>query len=241
MSYFNVSVSIVNPREAYVRDRLVNARGAGFYEKHILARRAYLWLTPVSFATHAIDTAIGVVSGAAAVISEAVVVARGDVIFADSIPATINKFAHYHLSSSKWLLAGPYTSLLKAINVTAVVNPKMHGIIAGYVISFLNQTAQNCTASNNPFTREVTSRLTYVLVAISALVTRAGDGVLGVIAAVFSLCTAGYFESANSYAYRGLGAASIINDLFCCAVKFIDPRNEDMEFFGRVGGSSFLI
>lgn len=217
MDYFNVSRTILNPINTSLRKNWVNSNQANAFEKQFLARGAYLGLAPLSFVTHVIDTVIGIGSGAGAIVT-------------GGTQEAVNVFASNHLCASKSLLAIPYIYLLKAINVTADVNPTGDGIVADFVIDSLKDIANDCLRSDNIFTRHVTSRLSYAVLAISALVARTVDGVIGVIAALFSFFTVGRYEFFNSLAMNGLGATGIINDLFCCTIRFINPGERDMRF-----------
>jgi hypothetical protein len=91
------------------------------------------------------------------------------------------------------------------------------------VINSLKALARSCYKSDNFLKRHVASRLTYALLAVSCLATRVADGAIGVAAAGLSVLTGGNFESLNNLAYRTLQAPGIINDLFYCTIKFINP------------------
>lgn len=97
------------------------------------------------------------------------------------------------------------------------------GFLSDLVINPLKDIARSCYNSDNFLKRHVASRLTYALLAVSCLVTRAVDGIIGIPAAGLSILTGGKFESLNNLAYRTLQAPGIINDLFYCTIKFINP------------------
>ena len=216
MSYI-VSKFVLDPIFLHVKSDWVNSHLAKVYEKQIFARVAFLAIAPLSFVTNATDTMIGVVSGV------------GSIITCGAHKAT-NVFASQHLHYSKRLLVTPYVCLLRAINPTVSHEEEKEGPAASFVIKLLKNIAKDCRESDYLLERHVASRLTYALLAISAVVARAADGVIGVIAAFFSFFTVGYFEWLNNSAIEGLTATGIINDLFCCAIKFINPWEEGVKF-----------
>lgn len=217
MDYHTVSRAVLTPIFSHVRDNWVNSDQANFCEKQILARGACLGLAPLSFVTHAIDTVIGVGSGTV-------------VLLTGGTHEDITIFASNHLRASKRLLASPYANLLLTLNPKASFGSGDEGFVANFVIHSLKEIAKDCRGSDNLLISHVASRLSYAVLAISSLVARAVDGVIGVIAALFSFLTVGKFEPLNDFAVKGLYAPGIINDLFCCAVRVINPWEGNMSF-----------
>src|SRR5580692_4024802 len=101
MSYVHLSRTIVDPLISSVQRNLVNSDHA--CDNQLSARGAFLGIMPLSFVVSAIDTAIGVVSGSAAIVT------------CGRHEAT-NTFASNHLRRSKRLLSHTYTCLLSAVN-----------------------------------------------------------------------------------------------------------------------------
>lgn len=220
MSYTNVTYASTKPAEHYVDSNWVQSDETTFLKKHVLARGAHILLTPSSFITCAVDTIIGLGAGLGAICT----LGKNKQTF---------KVACSHLSSSNKLFVRPYVNFLKTINPEAkfsgdaakqaMISGNGDGFLSDLVIDPLKNIARNCYNSDNFLKRHIASRLTYALLAVSCLVTRAVDGIIGIPAAGLSILTGGKFESLNNLAYRTLQAPGIINDLFYCTIKFINP------------------
>ncbi len=98
-----------------------------------------------------------------------------------------------------------------------------NGFITHFVTDALKNIARDCYRSENLLIQHVASRLTYAVLAISSLVTRAVDGVIGIPAAGLAILTFGKIESLNNLAYRSLQTPGIVEDLFYCTIKIINP------------------
>lgn len=224
MPYTNVTYATTKPAELYVYNNWIQSDETTFLKKHVLVRGAYFVLAPASFIASAIDTIIGLGAGIGAICT----LGKHQRTF---------EVAFEHLSSSNKLVVRPYANILQTINPEAkfsgnlacpgnkspMISGHGDGFISDMVISSLKNVAIACYRSNNFLKRHVASRLTYALLAVSCLVTRAVDGIIGILAAGLSILTVGKFESLNNLAYRTLKAPGIINDLFYCTIKFINP------------------
>lgn len=227
MSYTNVTYASTKPAEHYVASSWVQSDETTFLKKHVLARGAHLLLTPASFITSAVDTIIGLGAGIGAICT------------LGKHQSTV-KVAFNHLSGSNKLFVRPYVNFLQTINPEAkfsgdaanqpfglakqaMISGDGDGFLSDLVINPLKNIARSCYNSDNFLKRHVASRLTYALLAVACLVTRAVDGIIGIPAAGLSILTGGKFESLNNLAYRTLQAPGIINDLFYCTIKFINP------------------
>ncbi|MCC5832857.1 MAG: hypothetical protein JJU12_07440 [Chlamydiales bacterium] len=184
------------------------------HSKKFGIRGAYLSLVPVSAITSIVDTAIGACA-------------------AIPVLATAGKhekttdFAFQFLASSFTIVSKPYLNLLRTLNPTAEVNrhydENYPGICAPYFVSMSDEIGNNYCGSNNFFKRHVASRLTYAFFAISLVVTRLVEGIIGLIAGAFSLLTVGKVPLLNNTAYLGLSATGIIHELFFFTLKVINP------------------
>jgi hypothetical protein len=233
MSYINLTFFSVVPIEHSVIDNLVNTENLNCAKRHLLARGAYLALTPLSFVTNAIDAVVGIGAGVGAILT----VGKSDKIY---------RVALEHLQGAQQILALSFTNLLHTINPQArfsrpendpgqwvhgvcirrpraTIGVEGNGFISNFFISRLRKTGSSCYRYDGFLMRHIASRLTYALLAIACLITRTVDGIIGVLAAVLSLVTVGKFESLNNLAYRALQAPGIIHDLFYCTIKFINP------------------
>jgi hypothetical protein len=225
MTYFSLTYSLTEAADHYVNHNLVQSNETTFLKKQILARGARFVLTPASFISSALDTIIGLGAGIGAILTL-------------GTHASTFKVAINHLSNSKMLVALPYVNILLTINPEAKVaenstnkyKPPMiradkDGLISDIVINSLRNVARTCYNSDNFLKRHVATRLTYVLLAVSCLVTRVVDGIIGIPAAGLSILTGGKYESLNNLAYRTLQTPGIIYDLFYCTIKLINPWN----------------
>lgn len=202
-------------------------------KREVFARGAHLALVPISTVTSALDTIVGSLAG------------LGAIGTAGLHKPTVELYRR-NIDSSRKIAARPFVNFLKFINPAAKFSgdenfvlsdyfdgdedynkPKIsgdgNGFITNGVSKYMSKAAIEFSFSQNVFKRHVLSRLTYALMGIASLVTRAVDGAIGLVAAAFSIITAGKFESLNNLAYRGLQAPGIIGDLFSCAIKFINP------------------
>jgi hypothetical protein len=235
MTYVNINDSTTRHLEACVDQDLVYGADRSFVKKNIAARAAHLGLVPLSLVMNTLDTLVGIGSGI------------GVVLIGGAEPESL-KFALDHLDSSRKILVRPFSNLVKTINPEAIFsddyanlpyiyrfianncdpNPPFisgdgDGFVTDFIKSELRPLAIDCCNSDNFLERHVASRLTFALLAIACLVTRAVDGLICIPAAVASLLTAGKFVSLNNLAYRTLQAPGIIEDLFYCTIKCINP------------------
>jgi hypothetical protein len=220
MPYTNITNATVRPFRKYVEENWVQSDETTFLKKQVFARGAHLALVPASFITSAADAIIGL--GAAI----------GTVCTVGKHQPTY-KFAMTHLYNLDKLFVNPYVNFLRAVNPealfsagrksTAAINANGDGFLTGLMIDKLKDAARTYYNSDNFLKRHVASRLTYALLAVACLVTRAVDAVIGILAATFSILTFGKFESLNNMSYRALQFPGILTDLFYCTIKFINP------------------
>lgn len=225
MFYINITHTAIRPTERYIHNNWVNSKKTNFFKKHVLARVTHFTLVPASLIISALDAIIGLGAGMAAICT----LGKHEKIF---------HFASSHLRSSSEIIARPYINLLQTLNpkvdlssnISVFENPKYpiigagdNGFITHFISKFLENIASRCYNSENFVIRHVVSRLTYPLLAISCLVTRVVDGIIGIGVAPLSLLTGGKFESLNNLAYRALQVPGIIDDLFYCTIMCINP------------------
>jgi hypothetical protein len=228
MSYENLSIPLSNTPKGYIAAYWVHANNTNFFKKHIAARAGNLALTPWSFITNVADSIIGVGGGIACVVSA-------------GLHAPTVRFARNHLSRTGTIVAQPYVNFLHTLNPTAdfpidpppwvlnadkdrpLVSSEGNGLITHYVYGFLKGVAKDYRESENFFKKHIASRLTYALLLVSCVVTRVVDGIIGVIAAVFSCLFLGLVPPLNNLAYRGLQGTALIHDVFYCAMKILNP------------------
>lgn len=209
MSYINITCASTKPVEYYVDSNWVQSDETTFLKKHVLARGAYLLLTPASFITSALDTIIGLGAGIGAICT-----------LGKHKPTYV--FAGRHVFMSNFSCALPYQNFLQTINPEAKFGDT-RGFIVSSIVKPLTNIAASCQKSNNFLKRHIASRLTYALSAIACLVTRAVDGVISIPITALSILTVGKFQSINNLAYKTLKASGIVNDLFQLTMLFINP------------------
>ena len=234
MSYSCINVTDVTVRSAefYIRTNWIQSEDTNLLKKHVLARGAHLLLIPTSFITVAVDTIIGLGAGMKAIFT----LGKDEQTF---------RVAYKQLTSSNKLFAKPYCHFLLTINpeakfsgsaanqlfianqlglaTQATIHADGNGFLSNLMIDEIKKTTRACYNSDNLLKQHVASRLTFALLAVSCLVARAVDGIIGIPAAGLCILTGGKFESLNNLAYRTLQAPGIINDLFYCIIKFINP------------------
>lgn len=219
--------------ENSVYNNLNESENPSFLKKQIGGRFCYLALTPFSAITSIADTVIGIGAGI------------GTIATLGTNPKIFNTSISY-ISSSRYIIAKPYINILRTINPNAKffefdpdkqkssISPTDDGLLTGEVQRFLELKALDASTSNNFLKRHVISRLTYALLAISSIVTRYVDGIIGVSAAVLSIAFLGTVEPLNNLAYRGLQSTGIISDLFYCTAKFINPWATNQSNLGEI-------
>ena len=153
-------------------------------------------------------------------------------------------------SFSKMLLSVPFTRLFRVLNPWASIpntNQKITeggGLLSPTVRIALFDSAEHLSNSPNVFARHVGSRAVYLLSAGALSVTRAVDGIAGIILGALSFVTLGKIPSVNNWAFSALQAPGVINDLFRCAIRFIQSlgRRDNVlqeEFRTRRRGNTF--
>jgi hypothetical protein len=219
MPYTNITNASVRPARKFVEDNWVRSKETTFLKKQVFARGVHLVLVPASLITSAVDAIIGVGAGIGAICT------------AGKHTQTY-KFAMNHLCNLDRVFVNPYVNFLRAVNPEAqfstdknnvAISSMGDGFLSDLISVKLKNYARHCYNSDNFLKRHVASRLTYAVLAVACLVTRAVDSVIGILAAIFSVFTFGKFESLNNLSYRALQFPGIITDLFYCTLKFINP------------------
>lgn len=233
MHYINVTHETTHRAKKYIYETWASSTRPA--KKHILARSAHLILAPASLIPVAVDTIIGLGAAIGTLFT-----------FGKHVPTY--RITFNHLDSARKFLVYPYVNILRTINPEAIFSGNIEaasyqttrsthsssyqakmlswkgvGLIGGLVFAILKKSAGECYNSRYFLNRHVSSRLTYILLAVACVVTRVADGIIAVPAVGLSILTMGKFESLNNLAYRTLQFPSIINDLFYCTIKFINP------------------
>lgn len=186
-----------------------------FVKKHVKGRCARLILIPASFTTCALDTIYGLGVGIGAICT-------------GGKKAKLSTTAFNYLTNSNLMLSIPYSNLLRMINPKADVSPKAlshcDGVLSHTVNFSLKGLASKYYQSTNSFKHHVASRLTYALLAVTCIVARTVDGIIGVAAAILSIVTVGKFTRLNDLAWKTLQPTGIIEDLWFCTMHCINPN-----------------
>lgn len=121
-------------------------------------------------------------------------------------------------------LNGLYLLTLRAINPNVKVDST-----TSFLTSQLIDRANTCFAKldtqsqSSWITRHVTRRAAYALFGVAVLGSCLASGVMGGIAAIVSLCTAGAFPKLNSFAYQELRDTVKLGALIFAGIKVINP------------------
>jgi len=190
---------VMGPIHLYISQHLRNPK-ASCATREIASRVSFLALVPFSLIPSAADAIIGTGIGVVAVLSGGTL-------------CTTNDIHRRYIDSTNHLLSQPYICLLRTINPNVLVESPGRGYFTSKVQGFIAQAIRNCNESESTLVKHFVSRLTFALYGIASVVTRAVDGVLGVIAALFSFMTLGYFTELNRFAYRNLQVTGVIEDL----------------------------
>ncbi len=229
MQYINISLT--NRSNAFF-SKYINNNLSNSELKH---RGASFGFGCIKFVTSIADTIIGMGLGC------------GDIVTAGKIES-LHKLSVSQLDFSYKILSPSYRNFLKAINPKAhfsdevntydinfqkrnseinhkppMISCRGNGLLADSIALSLDNFANRSYQSDNLIKKYVISRLTYPVLALACLVTRLVDGIIGLLAATFSLLTLGKFTLLNNIAVRGLESTGIINDFFYCVIKTINP------------------
>jgi hypothetical protein len=202
--------------DTYICENWVDPEDTTFVKKHILARGAYLILTPASAITCALDTIVGLGYGFECICS------RGKSI-------RLYTYTSQYLPAANSLLSLPYLNFLRAFNPEAKVTKDAKiscegiGFITNFTAMPLRNLGRTCHSSSNVFKKHICSRIIYVLLVPTILITRVADGIISVPATFVSLVLLGKVHSMNNLSFRSLQSTGIIQDLFFCTVKFMNP------------------
>ncbi len=219
--YINLFYEVIQPADIYImRKWNYNTTFVDCLKKETLKRVYNLTITPFSTIIRVMDIIVGVFAGFVSIANSG----KKKAIF---------KLAMNHLDSSRKIVVSPYRYLLKTLNLSAeisylyksdwkkfYISAKGDGLITHNVSKFLEKKARSYYKSDRHFA----TRLTYALLALSSIITRVVDGIIGIIAAAFSFLTYGKVVTINNIAYRGLQAPGIVKDLFYCTIKIINPE-----------------
>ena len=208
----------------------------GFFNRHITTRVTNLVLAPLSLIPAAIDTLTGAVAGI-------------EVFLSLGRERKVVNFAARELHATNDFLSRQYEFLLRVINPRAHFAPRQRyacingnpavrssdiaaaisdiPAVGGIVGRFAIRTAH----ASNVFVRHVVSSVAFAATAITAIASRAVFAVLAVPALPLSVLTLGHFHQLNTFTSRGLSVAGVVNDIFMCAVKVMNPwaGDEDPE------------
>lgn len=215
MTYINTTKALVAPFRRHVKNNWVDSSETNFLKKEIFARGAYLILTPASFVTHCLDVILGVGLGIG-------------VLCSGRTKSPLYKTYNLHIKNSEKIISDLYVNFLRAINPTAdIVRRGEDGFLShAFIQGFVNHK-EKWAESKNFLKRHVATRLKYALMAVSCVISRLADGIIGLSAGSLSLLTAGTIPILNHIAYRGLQITGIIDDLLYCTVKCINPSAKD--------------
>ncbi|HAB99199.1 MAG TPA: hypothetical protein DCE71_05200 [Parachlamydiales bacterium] len=130
----------------------------------------------------------------------------------------------HHLFEVRKVVSLPYIHILLTLNPGAAVpSLSSEDLWGGGLLRDMRLAADQSSQEDNFFKRHIAARAQYGLYGISALALRSIQGVLGIIAAFFSLCTLGHSRFLNRVAYHGLEFPLVLRDIFYASTKCIHP------------------
>lgn len=212
MSYTNISSLAELPIDKLFR--FVQSRPKNFLNAHVLTRTAHLIVAPFEIVAAVADTIIGLGVGALSVAS-----------FGAS--PRLFEVASLHLGSARDLMQKPYLHLLRSINPKAhiTINQTVYGLAErAFIFTPLRNANQKCLDSDNLLMRQVGTRLTYALLALSTVVARVAEGILGSAMATLAILTVGYSKKLNTLACESLITAFYIQNMLFYSVKILNPK-----------------
>jgi hypothetical protein len=207
-----------------------------FFKRHVATRVTNLALVFLSLIPATIDTLTGAIAGI-------------EVFLSLGRERTVVNFAAREFHATNDFLSRQYEFLLRVLNPKAHFasrqqyacikdNPAVKDSDIAIAISdipavggLMGRIAIKAAHNNNVFVKHVVSRLAFATTAVAAVISRAAYAVLAVPAIPLSILTGGYFQKLNAFVSRGLSVAGVVNDIFMCAVKVMNPwaGNEDPE------------
>lgn len=203
-----------------IYEKYVDPSDSNWVKKNFLSRVSHLTSAPVFLSALTLKTLAGAAAGFAAIING---LNNPDLL----------KFASKNIQYSNRILNVPFAHLLKAVNPQAEIGKSTWGTVTSLMIPLKKTVGiftEQCQKSENPIVKHVASRLPYLLMPLVAIVVRLADGIIGVLAALFALLTAGLYPKLNQVAYTNLTAPGLISDLFHLTVLFIDPSKKLMKY-----------
>lgn len=211
MQSTNISSATAGRAAIYIQKNWVCSEQTSFFKREIVARGAFFALSPAALITSALDVILGLGAAIAATTTLGTI-------------ESVNHFALIHLASSNGLVAVPCQTFLCGLNPNAKLAVLSPGFISANIFQRGLSIAQKYSKSDMFFVRHVVSRITYGLLAISCLVARTVDGIIGVPTTVLSIAALGTCRQLNAVAFKALAAPGIILDLALCALCIINPH-----------------
>lgn len=128
--------------------------------------------------------------------------------------------ATHHLLHGGVAASAVYSCFLKSLNPEAEISQIS---LFGAPLYWINNQAFTFAKSPHLIKKHLFSRGAYAALAVSAVIIRIAEGVIGLIATIFSCLTLGIFPRLNLLASSGLRFPLLLRDLFLSATNFIHP------------------
>ncbi|MGD2169136.1 MAG: hypothetical protein PVI40_02710 [Chlamydiota bacterium] len=134
--------------------------------------------------------------------------------------------------NARGIIAHPYNCLLKTLNPNAKIpdlekdsSKTPSGIISELILKTKPfESAMHCFNSKSFFKRHIVLRLTVALLAVTTVIIRIADGVIGIGAASLSFLTFGKISTINNIAFRAFQAPIIIMEFTSLSLGIINPK-----------------
>jgi hypothetical protein len=179
------------------------------FRSEVLSRIISLLLIPGSAIANLADTVVAVF-------------AQAGVILTGGNNQRLVNTANLHFSYSS-SLSVPFYYLIRVINPRSGPEPvTSRGITLALKLK-LEKIASKFFHSDNLLKKHTATRLTYALLAVACVVTRAVEAVFGLVGATLAVLTLGKFHRLNQFAYVNLHFTHIVRDIIQCATKIVFP------------------
>ena len=203
----NIALAVAAKLENCLKDDPLRT---SFFQKQITRRGACVIFACTTGSACAVDTIIGMGAATAALLTFG------------KLPK-LSKFAFSHLASSTTLGGFPYIGLLSALNFESL--PIEGGNVKEpFFGKPLIKAAEDYAKSTHWAKRQISSRFTYALFALTSLVTRVAQIILALITVPLAFLSLGKFKAMNAFALQNIQASCLIYELFMCAHKIVNPQ-----------------
>lgn len=215
MSDVSITKQTIERLEHYIFQNWIFHPKTSCFKREFLSRCARILTIPLTLITAILDT----------------IVALGISIAAYGSLGMLTKVtlrACEHFESTRLILIKPIFNFFQFINprtrvaASTIIEPNGHGFVSDRVLSLID-LANRTSASSICFVRHVVSRTLYLVSTIAFIIARLIDAIIAPFATLFALCALGTNHTLNNLAFRALQVPGVIEDIYCCTIRIINP------------------